>query len=182
MNETIKKLSDARQSIRQTKIEKQGYNEFSKYKYFTPEQISHLVNEACTDAKLFHKFSLIRTDLGLMAQLVIFDLDGSSSLTFEMATEIPAIKATNVAQQLGGCVTYSERYLLQIAFDIKDNNLDFDSKNVKKVKEKPVLNAESKKWSDAIEYLRKGNSTDVIKENYQITEKDLEDLVFASTI
>jgi hypothetical protein len=53
---------------------------------------------------------------------------------FSIATEIPEIKATNVAQQLGGAVTYSERYLLMIAYDIKDNNLDFDSQKPKEEK------------------------------------------------
>lgn len=187
MKETIKKLNAARQSIKKTKIEKKGWNEFSKYKYFTPEQISQLVNDACADVGLFHKFDLLRTELGLVATLEIFNMESDSEgLQFKIATEIPTIKATNVAQQLGGCVTYSERYLLQIAFDIKDNNLDFDSKNNKQTSkptsEKPVLNPQSDNWGDAIEYLRNGNSVTVIKEKYKITEKDLEDLIFASTI
>jgi hypothetical protein len=186
MKETVKKLNDARQLIKQSKVEKQGWNEFSKYKYFTPEQISQLVNDACVSVGLFHKFDLVRTELGLTARLEIFDIEGNDedSIQFQIATEIPAIKATNVAQQLGGCVTYSERYLLQIAFDIKDNNLDFDSKNNKpsQTKNKPVLNPESDKWADAIEYLRNGNTKDEIKAKFEITEKHLEDLVFASTI
>lgn len=185
--ETIKKLNQARQKIKETKVEKLGYNDFSKYKYFTPEQISQLVNDACKEANLFHKFDLTRTELGLTATLEIFDIEGKSedSVLFQIATEIPAIKATNVAQQLGGCVTYSERYLLQIAFDIKDNNLDFDSKNNKTTKstaKKPVLTPESDKWADAIKYLREGNSVDSIKQKYEISEQHCEDLVFASTI
>ena len=44
-----------------------------------------------------------------------------------MATEKPKITATNETQQMGGAMTYSERYLLMSIYGIKDNNLDFDS-------------------------------------------------------
>ena len=50
-----------------------------------------------------------------------------------MASAIPEIKATNIAQQLGGCVTYTERYLKMSLFGITDNQLDFDTtENTKK--------------------------------------------------
>jgi hypothetical protein len=126
----LQKLQQARAKIKQLPTKKEGYNEYSKYKYFTPEQIATMVHDACQEFGLFTKFDLLRTDLGLMAFLEVYDTDEPDKpLTFKMATDIPAIKATNIAQQLGGCVTYSERYLNQIAFDIKDNNLDFDSKD-----------------------------------------------------
>jgi len=50
------------------------------------------------------------------------------------------LKATNIAQQLGGAMTYSKRYLLMNAYDISDNNLDFDSKN------NAQNNAQNKQW------------------------------------
>jgi hypothetical protein len=121
-----KKLAQARKMLKEQKIEKLGFNKFSNYKYFTPEQISSMVFDVSNEVGLFNKFDLRRTDLGLEATLTVFDVEGDQYTTFELATDIPMIKATNVAQQLGGCATYSERYLLQIAYDIKDNNLDFD--------------------------------------------------------
>ena len=48
-------------------------------------------------------------------------------MDFEMASEIPDIKATVGTQQLAGCVTYTERYLLMSVYGIKDNSLDLDS-------------------------------------------------------
>lgn len=151
--EVFKKIQEAKQNISMTKLEKKGWNDFSKYYYFLPEQISQLVREVCFDLKLLNKFDLVRTDLGLMARLEIIDLDSGKRVSYEMATEIPDITATNAAQQLGGCVTYSERYLLQIAYDIKDNNLDFDSQ---KPNEKPKTEGktqaqpktEEKPWMD----------------------------------
>ena len=44
-----------------------------------------------------------------------------------MASAIPDITATNAAQQLGGCMTYTERYLKMTAFGIVDNSLDPDT-------------------------------------------------------
>ena len=143
--EVFKKIQEAKQNISLTKLEKKGFNDYSNYHYFLPEQISQLVKEVCFELKLFNKFDLVRTDLGLMARLEIIDLDSGKRVSYEIATEIPEIKATNIAQQLGGCVTYSERYLLQIAYDIKDNNLDFDTPQKPK---KPTQQTDDKPWLD----------------------------------
>lgn len=136
--EILKKIQQARQNIKANDLKKAGWNDYSKYAYYTPEQVEKLVNDATIDLNLFNKYDLIRTDDGLMAILTIYDLDSDETVEFKIATEIPEIKATNVAQQLGGAVTYSERYLKMIAYEIKDNNLDFDTpkKNESKKEEK----------------------------------------------
>ena len=69
----------------------------------------------------------------MYGRLTIYDLESGEKLTTEMASAIPEIKATNIAQQLGGCVTYTERYLKMSLFGITDNQLDFDTtENTKK--------------------------------------------------
>ena len=147
----LSKINQARQIIKKSDLKKTGRNDYSKYDYYTPEQVNKLVNDACQQVQLFNKFDLLRTDLGLVAELTIFDLEGEESVKFNIATEIPEIKATNVAQQLGGAVTYSERYLLMIAYDIKDNNLDFDS-------QKPKEDKAEKPWMDTKTYQKVINS------------------------
>lgn len=177
---TLKKLQQARQKIKEIDIKKLGRNTYSNYDYFTPEQISDMVSKVNSELDLFHKYDLVREQYGLMARLEIFDLDSEDSVKFQMATEIPVIKATNVAQQLGGCVTYSERYLLQVAYDIKDNNLDFDTdKPANKKEDKPAANQlpwlnpkddgnDNPKWVAAIKYLYEGGTIDGIKMKYKI--------------
>ena len=123
----IEKIAAAKTEIKESKLKKEGRNDFSKYDYFTPSQIEALVNQVCTSQKMLTKFDLIRNDLGVTGKLTIFDCESDESLIYEMATAIPEIKATNISQQLGGCVTYTERYLKTSAFGITDNNLDFDS-------------------------------------------------------
>lgn len=133
-----KKISLAKEEIKRTKLKKEGRNDFSKYNYFTPEQIETLVYMACINQGLITKFDLKRNEYGENGYLSIFDIETSENIIFEMATAIPEIKATNIAQQLGGCVTYTERYLKMTAFGITENALDFDQ--TPKKKESDVTN------------------------------------------
>ena len=133
MKELLNKLAAAKAEIKATKLKKEGKNTFSNYEYFTPSQIEFLVATACHNNKLLTSFDLIRNDLGVYGRLTVYDLESGEKLTTEMASAIPEIKATNIAQQLGGCVTYTERYLKMSLFGITDNQLDFDTtENTKK--------------------------------------------------
>jgi len=133
MKELLNKLAAAKAEIKATKLKKEGKNTYSNYEYFTPSQIEFLVAAACHNNKLLTSFDLIRNELGVYGRLTVYDLESGEKLTAEMATAIPEIKATNIAQQLGGCVTYTERYLKMSLFGITDNQLDFDTtENTKK--------------------------------------------------
>ena len=143
MKELLNKLAAAKAEIKATKLKKEGKNTYSNYEYFTPSQIEFLVATACHNNKLLTSFDLIRNDLGVYGRLTVYDLESGEKLTTEMASAIPEIKATNIAQQLGGCVTYTERYLKMSLFGITDNQLDFDTtENTKKQAEpKPATKA-----------------------------------------
>jgi hypothetical protein len=138
MKELLNKLAAAKAEIKATKLKKEGKNTFSNYEYFTPSQIEFLVANACHTNKLLTSFDLIRNELGVYGRLTVYDLESGENLSTEMASAIPEIKATNIAQQLGGCVTYTERYLKMSLFGITDNQLDFDTtENTKKQTEAP---------------------------------------------
>ena len=127
MKKLLTKIANAKEEIKNTKLKKEGRNDFSKYDYFTPSQIELLVSSVCITQKLLTKFDLIRNELGVFGMLTIYDCESEEFLEYFMASAIPEIKATNVAQQLGGSMTYTERYLKTSAFGITDCNLDFDS-------------------------------------------------------
>ncbi len=127
MKEIIKKMAQAKSEVKNSPIKKEGRNTFSKYDYFTPAQIERIVSTVCENCGLLPKFDLVRNDLGVFGKLTVYDVESGESIDFEMATAIPSITATNIAQQLGGCVTYTERYLKMTAFGITDNRLDFDT-------------------------------------------------------
>lgn len=123
----MKQIQQARQLIRQNKLKKDGSNAFSKYDYFTPEMVEKLVSEACDEVGIIPIFQLKQDVNGMFGELQVFDLDGKPIISTEMRTVAPSIKATNETQQMGGCMTYTRRYMLMSLFGIVDNSLDFDS-------------------------------------------------------
>lgn len=134
LTNVYKKMFSAKKMIAETKIKKGGENTFSKYNYFTPEQINQLVNQACIENDLLTIFSIVDE----VAWLEIIDIDSGEQISITCPIAIPEIKATNKMQQIGGVITYAERYLKMTAFGIVDNNLDFDTtENTKKTAEQP---------------------------------------------
>lgn len=127
MKNILKKLAEAKKSIASQKITKEWKNTYSNYSYFTPEQVASIVQKACEEFWLFTKFDLIRDEQWIEWQLTVYDIDTEEYMTFIWASAIPEIKATNVAQQIWWCMTYTERYLKMTAFWIADNSLDFDT-------------------------------------------------------
>ena len=124
------KLQRAREIIKENDIKKDGHNDYSNYDYFTPSIVSQIITPPCKELGLVTLFSLLKDDNGLFGRLVIQDIeDEKENLIFEMRTEMPSLKATNAAQMMGGCDTYTRRYLLMNAFDINDNKADPDSQD-----------------------------------------------------
>jgi hypothetical protein len=142
------KVNKAIEKIRSTKLEKDGKNNFSGYNYFTPENVESIVADAIAGLNLFIKFDLVRTELGIDGRLEIINTDGEDSIQYIMASAIPTIKATNESQQLGGAMTYTERYMLMSAFKIKDNSLDFDTTENTKQANKKTTSKEAVKLAE----------------------------------
>lgn len=141
----LQKLSEARDYIKSQDLKKSGKNKFSDYDYFTPEQINQLVHKAETQAGLIHLFNMKRDENGIHGHLEICEIETGEKIEFVQATDIPIIKATNITQQIGGAVTYTNRYMLMTAFDISDNVLDFDAKDNREQPEpKPAKKQEAK--------------------------------------
>jgi len=138
MKELLTALQAARAEIKKTKVKKEGKNTFSKYSYFTPEQVEKLVFDACNNNGIVTKFDLDEVNDKLKGVLTVYHIESGKVLTFVMLTAIPDIMATNAAQQLGGAMTYTHRYLLQSAFGIAENSLDFDAQEPKKTPPKKV--------------------------------------------
>lgn len=172
------KIADAKSEIKATKMKKEGKNKFSNYDYFTPSQIEQLVFDACTNNGILTKFDLVRSELGIEGVLRLIDVNSDKVIQYRMASAIPEIKATNISQQLGGCLTYTERYLKMSAFGIVDNSLDFDDKdNLKPVDERAWLNPGSDKWSEAVKWLNTGGKMETIETKYKLSKVNRELLI-----
>jgi len=174
----LKKIQCVQEEIKKLDLKKAGRNTFSKYDYYTPEQVQNLTFEACKKEKLFNKFDLLRKDGGLMAQMTVCDLESGETEVFEMATDIPEIKATNIAQQLGGTVTYSKRYLLMTIYDIVDNNLDFDTPQKQEQKQLPELLPSNKEnWEKVKQAILDGYTMKQVKTKWIISEENEQNIL-----
>lgn len=147
MKNIITKLAVAKQQVATEKNAKAWKNSFSNYNYFTPEQVNTIVQKVCDTCWLLTKFDLKRNEYGVFWTLTVYDIESWESLEFESATAIPEIKATNVAQQMWGCMTYTERYLKMTAFWIIDNSLDFDSDEQYKARGEKATKKSEPKWN-----------------------------------
>ncbi len=146
MDKIYIKLNEARKLVRSSGYKKDGRNDYSKYDYFTPEMVENIVSEVCEKQKLLTLCNLKADEFGLYQELTLIDLDTTSDykegtrsqgqLVFQLRTTMGEMKATNATQQMGGTDTYSERYIKMKVFQIKDNNLDFDSQDHTKTKPK----------------------------------------------
>jgi len=146
MKNVLSKLALARVAIRATKLEKKGFNAYSNYKYFTPEQIGKLVDDSCKENNLIVLHNLKQDEKGFFSELIIIDMDNEEQILFITRTAVPTIKATNETQQYGGMLTYSKRYALMNAFDIEDNTMDFDSQDNSKKQIAQQRQTNEKQW------------------------------------
>lgn len=160
-----KRLVEARKIIRASKVKKNGRNSYSEYDYFTPEQIHQLATDAGDEVGIMTVFSTARDTNGIYAILDVVNVDNPTDvITFTQVTDMPKITATNVAQQMGGMATYSERYLTMAAFGIKDNSLDFDTtENTKKAETAAAKEEKDRKEAERLAARKTVDDTNVDK-------------------
>jgi hypothetical protein len=124
------RLQLARKLIGSTELKKAGWNDYSKYAYFTPEQVEKLVSDANEEVGIIVLVNLKADEYGYYQELTLInESDLEDRLSFHLRTECGSLKATNQTQNMGAMDTYSERYLKQKAYLIKDNTLDPDSQD-----------------------------------------------------
>ena len=114
-------------------MEKQWENSYNHFKYFTPEQVVKLVQEANEKNWLLNTFSLKRNEYWEFGVLTVIDIESWEKLEVECATTIPELKWAVSTQMLWGCLTYTYRYCLSITYWIVSNADDLDeSENMKR--------------------------------------------------
>lgn len=146
MKKVLEKLKKARDIIKLSDLKKTGRNDYSKFDYYTPEQVESLVDKACQETGTIVLCNLKADEFGLFQTLDFIDLESEEKISFEMRTKHGSITATNETQQMGGTDTYSERYIKMKVFQIKDNNLDIDSQdNRPKQAVKPLVDKRKEK-------------------------------------
>ena len=146
------KLQSMRVELQKKKIHKSGRNKFAGYDYFELSDILPHINQLQEKHKTCSFITFDRE----IAKLTILNsekVDEKIEFTIPMATL--SLKGANEVQNLGGCQTYSRRYLYLNAFEIVEHDY-FDAIQGKETEsetaikdKKQVLNNLVSKYSSA---------------------------------
>lgn len=140
-----KKIINIQNELR---ITKDGENTFSKYEYFKPDTILKLLNPLLQKHGVYTKFNLNYKQDYYQAELILADTESEQKEIYNFDILKATVKGANEAQNSGATLTYAKRYSLMNAFNIAENNSDFDSDEMtKKQKE-----AEKKEIKTGEEY------------------------------
>lgn len=110
------------------RISKDGKNSFANYDYYKPDTILLKLNPLLEKYRLHTKFQMTCEGEFFRGVLVISDWDdkeGEIVYVFDILKA--AVKGANEAQNSGATLTYCKRYSLMNAFNIADNDVDFDA-------------------------------------------------------
>lgn len=109
------------------RVGKDGKNTYSNYDYFKPDDIMKALNPLLEKYNLITMFNLFYKGEYYQAELIIADCDGNENIEYIFDIQKATVKGANEAQNSGATLTYAKRYSLMSAFNIADNDADFDS-------------------------------------------------------
>jgi len=122
------------------RVKKEGENKFANYIYFQPDAILANLNPLLEEYNLFTKFQLRihpEKDNFYVGELTIEDVDNADDKqVYYFDIEKAEVKGANPAQNSGATLTYGKRYSLMNAFNIADNDDDFDSNKMTELQKK----------------------------------------------
>jgi hypothetical protein len=113
-----KKLQTARIKLLNTKLNKSGYNSFSKYNYFELEDFIPAIQKICDEVGLCGVVSFTPD----LAYLNIYDTESEGVIVFSSPMSTIALKGVHEVQNLGAIHTYLRRYLWVNAFEIVEHD------------------------------------------------------------
>lgn len=162
------------------RVKKDGENKFANYIYFQPDAILANLNPLLEEYNLFTKFQLKvhpTKENFYVGELTIEDVDteeGKQIYVFDI--EKAEVKGANPAQNSGATLTYAKRYSLMNAFNIADNDDDFDSNRMTELQKKEAITPQStnikKTTKDRVKDMIK-----VFKSDLDVTQEQIEKFI-----
>jgi len=110
------------------RVGKDGKNDFAKYDYFKPDDVLKNLNPLLEEHNLITIFNLKNEGDFYKAVLTVEDTESDQKVEYVFDICKATVKGANEAQNSGATMTYAKRYSLMNAFNIADNEADFDSK------------------------------------------------------
>ena len=116
----LKKISEARVRLQDTKINKSGENKFAKFKYYELADFLPTLNKINLELGICTRFEIKENN----AYLTVFDIDKQEdNITFTIPYVSSELKGATKIQELGATITYLRRYLFLVAFEITDGEV-----------------------------------------------------------
>jgi hypothetical protein len=145
------------------RVSKDGKNTFSNYNYFKPDDIFQKLNPLLEKYNLISPFNLYQKENIYEAILTIEDTDSEDKVVYHFDISKAEVKGANAAQNSGATLTYAKRYSLMNAFNIADNDDDFDSDKKADKGTKPTTGGKSGK-STKTEYEGEKSAEEMLKD------------------
>lgn len=137
----LKKISEARVRLQDTKINKSGENKFAKFKYYELADFLPTLNKINLELGICTRFEIKENN----AYLTVFDIDKQEdNITFTVPYVSSELKGATKIQELGATITYLRRYLFLVAFEITDGEVV----DAQPLQEQPKSKVEDKKPFD----------------------------------
>ena len=162
------------------RVKKDGENKFANYNYFQPDVILANLNPLLEENNLFTKFQLKvhpTKENYYVGELTIEDIDTEEDKqVYEFDIEKAEVKGANPAQNSGATLTYAKRYSLMNAFNIADNDDDFDSNRMTELQKKSSNannNANMKKSTKD----RVTDMMNVFKKEFDVSKEQIEKFI-----
>lgn len=162
------------------RVKKDGENKFANYNYFQPDVILANLNPLLEENNLFTKFQLKvhpTKENYYVGELIIEDIDTEEGKqVYEFDIEKAEVKGANPAQNSGATLTYAKRYSLMNAFNIADNDDDFDSNRMTELQKKSSNannNANMKKSTKD----RVTDMMNVFKKEFDVSKEQIEKFI-----
>ncbi len=169
-------------------VGKDATNPFTESKYSSLTNILNKVQPLLNEDGLILKFDfpvLENDNYTVKAKLI--DTEGDSKAFMEWDFTIPHDQTQkNKTQGFGSTMTYGQRYMYAIIFQIPFDDQDPDAKAGKDQKkdqekengeEKPWLNPDTKEYESAKKYMIEGGNVSKIREKYKVSKKLADKLV-----
>jgi len=161
------------------RVKKEGENKFANYTYFQPDAILANLNPLLEEYDLFTKFELKvhpTKENYYLGELTIEDVDTEDGKQiYEFDIEKAEVKGANAAQNSGATLTYGKRYSLMNAFNIADNDDDFDSNKMTELHKKNTRNTYNnikKSTKDRV-----NDMMNVFKKEFDISKEQIEKFI-----
>lgn len=161
------------------RVKKEGSNTYANYQYFEPDAILANLNPLLEQNDLIAIFNLkvheFKDDY-YTAYLTIADTDTDEKVEYQFDIEKAEVKGANKAQNSGATLTYAKRYSLMNAFNIADNEDDFDSNKMAELQKKNSNNVQNNNIKKSTKN-RVNDMINVFKKEFDVSKEQIEKFI-----